>query len=244
MEQRMSRGTLRLEIDGPIAKLALDNPKARNAMSHRMMNEFPAVVERLEESECVALLIYGADGSAFCAGGDLRDVRSSLLNRGGEMCDWMTASIDRMAALPMYIFGCVEGAALGGGAELLTACDEVICSSDATIGFVQASLGVSTGWGGGRRLIQKVGPKKALSLLAFSRKLSADEASSAGLVDEIVEPGATVQKALERAEALTAIPASSLQAVIGLVRQPEKEPAFFRALWGGEAHLRALGIES
>ena len=98
------------------------------------------------------MILSGADQYAFCAGGDLRDVRQSLLDseQGRIMCEQMTHNLDLLLQLPSFVIAAVEGAALGGGAEVLTACDALICGESSTIGFVHASLGVSPGWGGGR----------------------------------------------------------------------------------------------
>ena len=73
------RGAVHVEITGRRARLVLDNPNAKNAMSVGMMADLIAAVEQLEQSNVLVVLIHGAGTSGFCAGGDLRDVRSHLL---------------------------------------------------------------------------------------------------------------------------------------------------------------------
>ena len=120
-------------------------------------------------------------------GGDLKDVRSHLMNPSAAagMPAVMGGALDRLASLNAVIVAAVEGAALGGGAELLTAADWVIAADDAQIGFVHAALGVSPGWGGGHRLVRKVGHRAALPVLVGARKMTAAQSAVLGLVDEV-----------------------------------------------------------
>ena len=82
----------------------------------------------------------------------------------------------------MFVLVAVEGAALGGGAELTTVGDYVVAEPSATMAFVQAKLGVTPGWGGGQRLINKIGSRKT-STIGTAGRLSAVEAKNFGIVD-------------------------------------------------------------
>ena len=88
------------------------------------------------------------------------------------MCSWMTTLTNRIRRLPSYIIVVLEGAAIGGGAELLTLGDWIIADKKSKVGFVQARLGVTTGWGGGARLIDRIGKVKATHLIAMSTVIS------------------------------------------------------------------------
>ena len=147
----MSRGSFKIEYEGGMASLYIVNPEARNAISEQMMLALPNIIDQIEASKCTTILISGQDGKAFCSGGDLRDVRHSLIapGKGEEMSLHMAKCLNRIQNMDAVVVAAVEGAALGGGAEILTACDYVVASSRARIGFVHASLGVSPGWGGG-----------------------------------------------------------------------------------------------
>eukprot|EP00953_Heterococcus_sp_UTEX-ZZ885_P007817 4701-Heterococcus_DN1.PRE.1 len=106
--------------------------------------------------------------NAFCAGADLNLAREHLTTSecymsfahtpqdGRQMCNLMTDTLNRLRALPMVSVAVVTGAAVGGGAELTTACDYRVLSSDAKIQFVQVKMGVSVGWGGGARLCKLI----------------------------------------------------------------------------------------
>jgi len=81
----------------------------------------------------------------------------------------------------------IEGQALGGGAEILTACDMRLMTKSAKIGFVNILMGVSTGWSGGTRLTHLLGYTNALDLLASGRVVSAEEALQLGLVNHVFD---------------------------------------------------------
>ena len=82
------------------------------------------------------------------------------------MIELMQHNLARLQSLPLITVAYVEGMALGGGAELMTACDYRLARENAKIGFVQVRIGITTVWGGGARLVQLIGYNKALNLLA------------------------------------------------------------------------------
>jgi len=165
------RGRVHLRREGALCEVVLDNPGARNAMSIGMMVDFIAIVESLSDDPPLALLIYGAGTEGFCAGGDLQDVRAHLMNAasGREMCAGMGRAMDLLGGLSTVIVCAVEGAALGGGAELTQLARWVVIGDTAKIGFVHARLGVSPGWGGGRLLLARVGVRGATEVLLHAR---------------------------------------------------------------------------
>jgi len=241
-------GCIHLDRRDGVPVVVLDNPTARNAMSPGMMVDLQAVVARLEASPPAVLLVTGAGTRAFCAGGDLRSVRQHLLSARSAvgMHDFMADVLDRLTALPTVVVAAVEGAALGGGAELLTACDLVFAGSSAKIGFVHVRLGVSPGWGGGQRLVARVGSARALKLLLSMEPPSAGLAARLGLVDGICQPGGALAAALAHAKAIEALPAAAVAAAVEIARTGGRsvERRHFAGLWAGEAHLKALAAAS
>lgn len=237
-------GQIRLALEGEHAEIVIDSPAARNALSPGMMEDLRHVVDALEAARLRSVLLRGEGGVAFCSGGHLHAVQTHLLEEGGGagMCQYMTALLNRLASLPAVVMAAVEGVALGGGAELLTACDLVVAGETARIGFVQAALGVSPGWGGGRRLVARVGPRRALPLLAFAQPVGAEQARALGLVDRVVPSGQSLDVARAWLRELDAIPLDALRAAVQIGRgvEPAMEASLFGALWGGPAHRAAL----
>ena len=232
-------GTVRCAVQAPTAVLCLDNARRKNAVSPGMMADLQDAVASLEAREDLsALIVHGAQ-DAFCSGGDLTAVREHLLQpgAGAGMCSFMTATLSALARLPVVRIGAVTGPALGGGAELLTVCDVVYAAPAARIGFVHASLGVSPGWGGGRRLVERVGRRHALRLLTEARRLSAAEAEALGLVDAVVAD--PIAEAQAHAARLAALPVAAVRAAVS-VAQGGDEAALFSALWGGADHRAIL----
>ncbi|ETV82952.1 hypothetical protein, variant 2 [Aphanomyces astaci] len=102
----------------------------------------------------------------------------------------MTHALTRLRRLPFPSVAVVEGAAIGGGAEITTACDFRVLARSASIQFVHGRMGVSPGWGGGARLVQLVGRQRALRLLGRTEKVAAADAEVLGLADAVVEDNA------------------------------------------------------
>jgi ethylmalonyl-CoA/methylmalonyl-CoA decarboxylase len=239
----LGEGGLRVEPLGRHLQLRFDNPAARGALSLRMMLQLAAVSLTSFPPRMGLLLRGGAPGS-FCAGGDLRAVRARLgaPAGGAAMHTIMVGALQRILARDAPVVALVEGPALGGGAELCTWADEVLMGDGAQIGFPQLRLGLSPGWGGGVRLIRRVGAGEAARLLRRGGPISADHAYRIGLADEIValpEAEARAESALDR---LSALPSGALPTLRRLIdtADPQVEAQLFLERWGGPAHLAAL----
>jgi len=228
--------------------MVLSNPGARNAMSLGMMADFLAAVDELIEDPPVALIIVGEADGGFCAGGDLRDVRAHLLEDGAAdaMSSRMGAATARLAAGPFVIVAAVEGAALGGGAELSQVADWVVMSASAKIGFVHARLGVSPGWGGARLLSQRVGRSAATAVLLQGRAHGLDQALSLGLADQSAASGGALDAAEAWVKPILAAPPEAIRGALEILRTTQRmassdtERAVFCSLWGGASHRAAL----
>ncbi len=240
-----AEGSVRLAGDDEVVEIVLDHPATRNALTPAMMVELADAVEAAAGARVV--ILRGEAGS-FCSGGNLAAVRAHLVRPGGgvDLVQFMQEVTERLAGLDAVVIGVAEGASLGGGAELLTACDHVVAAPDARIGFVQARLGVSPGFGGGTRLVRRVGSRIALQLLTTG-VVDAHEALHLGLLDALsVTPLAWAR---ERAQVLLQLPPEALAGAKRVVRAATALPrdealvaeqAIFGELWGGPAHLAAL----
>jgi enoyl-CoA hydratase/carnithine racemase len=243
-------GEVLLEIEGALARVVIDNPAARNAMAPGMMADLVQIVGRLEQASVAVVLIRGEGTQAFCAGGDLRSVAAHLMEaeHAQGMCAVMGDALDRLARLPAVVLAAVEGAALGGGAEILSAADGVVAGKSARIGFIHAALGVSPGWGGGGRLVRRVGSVCALDVLTRARRLTAEAAQELGLVDQVVDDGGAQQAAEAWAAEICRQPTEAVRSAVRLVRACRDDPsnasqverAQFARLWAGPDHRAAL----
>lgn len=179
---------IRAELDGEVLVLTVDRPHARNALAPSTMAELERLLADLAGREDVrCAVITGAGDRAFIAGGDLKELESERDEAfGARMARDMRATLDRIPSLPVPVIAAVNGAAIGGGAEVAIACDFRIAAEDARIGFTQSRLGVMPAWGGIERLGALVGRGRALYLLTTGRVLSGAEAAAWGVVEEAV----------------------------------------------------------
>lgn len=140
------------------------------------------------------IVVVQGDGGHFCSGADLSmlgDLHGAPGGADGEdlrsfgrwMNATMTTTLTALRRLPQVSVAVVQGAALGGGAELTTATDLRLVASDARIRFVQATMAVSPGWGGGTRLADIVGPQAARRLLISCAPVTPQRAMELGLAD-------------------------------------------------------------
>lgn len=198
-------------------------------------------------------IILHSVGDIFCSGGDLNTVKKiSNPDDGYRMSTLMHDSLTRLHQLPLISVALIQGKALGGGAELATACDFRMFTSRGEIGFVQGRMGVVTGWGGGTRLVQLLGQHRALDLLLTSRQVGASEAVKMGLANGITA-AEDLDGAVEETKRWLKLKLGhapqivhALKHIIATARAVpyaeslKNERQVFAALWGGEANKKAL----
>jgi len=232
-------GRVHLEFHGPVAMLTVDNPSARNAFTLDMMTQLADAVIALDEWEGAALVLRSSDPAVFCAGGHLGQVKRALKGREEAhlMATAMSTVLDTLLDLPIVSVAVLGGAAIGGGAELATACDFRVASPSASIHFVQSRLGITTGWGGAGRLVRHVGRRRALWMLLDGEPVDAESAREWGLVDAIHEDAGTAARAL-----LDVVTARAPAVARSVKRQVVGDDASsaFAEVWGGPSHREAL----
>ncbi len=205
---------VRLERDGDLAILTIDRPHARNAIGLATMDELDAALAGLAEGDARCAVLTGAGDRAFVAGGDLRELESvTSEDFAAGMAVRMRRTLDRIAKLPIPVICAMNGAALGGGAEVAVGCDYRIAAHDARIGFTQVLLGVMPAWGGIERLCGLVGRGRALYLLTTGTVLTGREAAEVGLVEESVPRERFEQRWRALAEQVARTPRHALSGI-------------------------------
>ena len=201
--------TLAIEIDGDVATLTLDRPKAFNAMSPELIDELATAFAYLADlAQFKALIITGA-GVAFCAGGDLNwfkkgmDVSGEFISagvrRGAETLH--TAIVD-LRRIEVPVIAAINGPAAGAGFSLALACDLRIAAEGAFFAPAYGRIGASPDGGMTYFLPRVIGPAKALELLLDDPNLPAGGALELGLVSEVVPGDELMDRARERATKL------------------------------------------
>lgn len=176
-----------LSVQGAVARLTLNRPEQRNALSTDLLECMHGAVERLGEAQDVAVLVMTGAGKSFCAGMDLRQVLIGDDRQtwpGPQLLESLARLTLRLRGLPMVVVASVNGAAIGGGCGLACVADICISHADARIGYPEVDLGlcpaVVAPW-----VIRKIGPGKARRVLLSGGVMSGSEAHALGLVDHL-----------------------------------------------------------
>ena len=187
----MNDGTVRYGADGPIATVTFDRPRARNAMTWTMYEEFLDVLENIgNDPDLRVLLLRGAGDQAFVAGTDITQFQD--FTTGQEGVDY-NARIDRvfvqLEGLRIPTIAVTRGAVVGGGLAIAASCDLRISADDARFGVpVARTLGNLPSMATLTRLVALVGPARTKEMLFTARLWQAEEALTAGLITEAHAP--------------------------------------------------------
>jgi len=169
-----------------IGVLKINRPNMLNALNKDTILELTKAVEELEKDKNIKVVILTGEGKAFIAGADIKqmkDMNPSEAKKFAEMGHNLLMKIEN-SRLPFI--AAVNGYALGGGCEVMMACDICMAAASAKIGQPEINLGIHPGFGGTQRLPRLVGRMKAKQLLLTGDNIDANEAYRIGLVNMVV----------------------------------------------------------
>lgn len=189
-----------LTIDRPERRNAIDGPTADALQQH--FEEFTA------DDEARVLVLTGAGDEAFCAGADLKAFES-LAHRGTAAAGF--EGFTRLAS-PKPTIAAISGWCVAGGLELALWADIRVATTTARLGVLTRRHGLPFIDGGTQRLPRAIGLPRALDLLMTGREVDAEEAREIGLVNELVEPGRHLERAVAVARVIAAHPPDALLA--------------------------------
>lgn len=246
----MSSEVLRIERRAAAALLTIDRPHAGNSISAEVTAALDAALTSLEQDDGLsAIVITGAGDKFFSSGGDIKQYRELVTREQLESAfERPRRLLDHIEALPVPVIAAVNGIAMGGGAELMLACDVRFAAPAARIGFPYVRLGLIPGWHGAERLVRACGYAGAMHLLATGDEVGAEEALRLGLVNRICDQRPVVDAALALAEAFAEVAPLSLaatkrvlQATWHVPREQARQLAeqAFADLWMSEDHREA-----
>ncbi|HUE88213.1 MAG TPA: enoyl-CoA hydratase [Vicinamibacterales bacterium] len=216
------------DIEGSIGTLTFNRPQARNALTWDMYDALMDTCELVDTSDVRVLVIRGA-GAAFAAGTDITQFRDFATGADGVAYERrLDTVIDRLERVNRITIAAVNGPAVGGGCAIALACDLRICSDRARFGVpVARTLGNCLSAANLARLVDLLGPARALDLLLTARLVDADEALRVGLATRVVPPASLDAEVARLAEELTHRASSTVTATKTVLRRirEQRRPA-------------------
>jgi enoyl-CoA hydratase len=193
------------EKKGAIAVVTINRPKVLNALNMATIEELQLAFTAIQnDAEIRVVLLTGAGEKAFVAGADISELQKQDATTGKAYAHKGQAVLDLIENLGKPVLACINGFALGGGCELAMACTMRVASENAKLGQPEVKLGVVPGYGGTQRLPRLVGKGMAMQIILTGEMISAAEALSIGLVNEVVAPAALLPRAEEIAHKIIA----------------------------------------
>lgn len=194
-------------LKGQVAWIRLDRPEALNALDAAMLDSLSQAVSRAEADDAARVVVLTGQGRAFCAGGDIRQLRADIEGRsapGSQYLDAVKAGFETVRSLSKPLVGAVNGVAVGGGLELLLACDLIVAARSARIGDGHANYGIFPGGGSSVLLPRVLPPNLARQLLYTGVLWPAKRWHTLGFVNHLVDDDALITATQALADELAA----------------------------------------
>jgi enoyl-CoA hydratase/carnithine racemase len=191
------------ERRGPVAIVTLNRPRALNAVSAEVASAAGHALEQAAQDEQVRVVVIAGAGRAFCVGADLKELahNRSIAAPGYE--HWGFAGIVQHPIAKPTI-AAVNGYAVGGGAEIVLACDLAVADESAMLALPEVRRGLFAAAGGVIRLPRQLPHKIAMELILTGDSISAIDAARWGLVNRVAERGTALDQAIALAEQIAA----------------------------------------
>lgn len=199
-----------LKRDGNVLEITFNRPEAYNALFSAAHFELAEIFDEFERDQDLwVAIVTGAGEKAFCSGNDLKVSAS-----GGDMS--MPASgfagLCSRTNREKPVIAAVNGVAMGGGLEIILACDVAIADPIASFALPEVKVGLFAAAGGLQRLTRQIGEKAAMELILTGRKVGPDEASQLGLINSICEAGGVMDAARALAKTIAGNSPTSIRA--------------------------------
>ena len=209
----MSYTNLLFEVEGGVATITFNRPKALNALNNELLGELNVVLDEIDgNAEIRVLILTGSGDKAFIAGADISELASFNALQAKIFSKKGHEAIGKLQELSIPVIAAVNGFALGGGSEMALACDFIYASEKAKFGLPEITLGIIPGFGGTQRLPQLVGKNMAKEMIFTGKMLSAAEAKEIGLVNKVCAPESLLDDVKKTAGAIAAKGQTALRA--------------------------------
>ncbi|WP_223633498.1 enoyl-CoA hydratase/isomerase family protein [Planococcus sp. 4-30] len=177
-----------INLKDGIMTFTIDRPHIRNAINEEVTAGLEELAVKAQQPSVQTVIITASGKQAFCSGGDLsvfHALRTEEQSYG--MLKRMSNVLYSIKTLPVPVVAVVNGAAVGGGCEIATACDYRLVWDHAKCGFIQGTLAITSGWGGGTYLMETLQHDKALKMLSEARVYTAAELREIGWASSVIQ---------------------------------------------------------
>src|SRR5580698_4918767 len=201
----MSAPTVQVDTRGAVALVTLNRPDAGNALNLQMAMDLLAAALSCARSTAVRAVVLSGAGRNFCFGGDLRAMAAR--DTAGddyirELTTYLHAAIAHFVRMDAPVVAAVNGTAAGAGVGLMAMADLAVCARSSKFNLAYTNAGLTPDAGTTFLLPRMLGIKRTMELLLLNRTLTAAEALSWGLVNEVAADEALLERALQIAEQL------------------------------------------
>lgn len=202
---------IRCEIGEGVAQVTLDRPQKLNALTLKMFADLGATFDRLRQDDAVrAVVITGAGPRAFCAGADLAEAIPALASGQIGIEAWDAAYLKGQPFLKPVI-AAINGLCLGGGFELVLACDIRVAAQEARFSFPEPGMGFVPAAGTLTRLVRQIPYAHAMELLLTAQTFPAARLMEMGVLNAVVPQSECLDTALRYARRIAAMSPAALQ---------------------------------
>jgi len=215
---------LRYERRGPVAVITINRPDRMNAIGPQTHRELVDAWDRFRaDDDALVGVLTGAGEAAFCAGGDLKAAQAGELPIDASPEDGVLGP-SRWTDIYKPTIAAVNGVAYAGGLEWACWTDLAIADEHATFGVTCRRWNIGLADGGTQRLTRILGYRRAVDLIITGRVIDAYEAERIGLVNQVVPSGTCLQRALELADTIAALPQPALRTDLEAARTGQGRP--------------------
>jgi len=192
-----------LEVKNGIGYITINRPEALNALSSQVLADLNEVLDQVEKSEEIRVVIVtGAGEKAFVAGADIKEMDLMSPIQAFEYMTFANDTFTRLSDLRQPTIAVINGYALGGGMELALSTDIRIGFEKTVVGFPEVGLGIIPGFAGTQRMSRLIGTSRAKELIFTARTVKGQEAYDLGILNKLVPAEELLSSAEELAAAI------------------------------------------
>lgn len=215
---------VQLSIEGPVARLTLDQPGKKNAINRTMWQAMATHCDQLEADRSVRLLILQGAGDCFSGGADLAEMQT-MLSAGESLApnyEAVDAALTSLRNVSIPSIAVIRGACMGGGCMVALTADFRLAADDSVFAITPARLGLTITPEQINDLITLVGVSRAKEMLYTGRRVTADEALVWGLINEAAELAKVETRATALAETILSASQHSVRTFKRVIREMQK----------------------